>query len=241
MKRILCPHHNESTPSLVIYPNGNEVCYGCGYKKIVNGEIKEKKQEDIDKSIEYIESLPKELIRGLYLPFDGKYYYIKWTNGKYYKKRSTEDSSQKYRSPVGITKPLYIPVNKFEKNTIVIVEGELNALSLATSTGISPYTIVSPGSAGDLCRDSYIHYYREFNNACIIVDKDPAGARFGLDLKNKLKSLGMRVTLYLMEEDFNDLLVQHGKEKVKEEFNRALGVLKMQARENVRRTGGTNA
>lgn len=244
MKRVLCSFHTEDTPSMVIYPDGRYKCFGCGaygkgdaqYTPVV------KEKEDIVESIAYIESLPKKEIRGLELPYDGEYYYVLWSNRKYYKKRSISESKAKYLSPIGHTKPLYTCNTPNNKNTIVIVEGEINAISLCNTLSDNSYHLVSPGSSTDFCRSVYIDYYTKFDSAVIIVDKDPSGVRFGLELKFKLKSLGMNVTLYLIEEDFNDLLTKYGKEKVKEEFNKALGVLKLSSRHILRSTlRGSNA
>lgn len=230
---------------MVIYPDGSRKCYGCGaYDKGGDTQytpvVKEK--EDIAESISYIESLPKKNIRGLELPYDGEYYYVLWSNRRYYKKRAINESKAKYLSPIGHSKPLYTCNSPKDKPVIVIVEGEINAISLCSSVDNYNCHIVSPGSAGDLCRSTYVDYYNNFDNAVIIVDKDPAGVRFGLELKFKLKSLGMSVTLYLAEDDFNDLLTKYGKEKVKEEFNKALGVHKLSSRNVLRPTfRGSNA
>lgn len=227
--KILCPFHKESTPSCVVYEDSFK-CYACGaYGKnsqltgIDTSQIKERYVEPIEETLEYISKLPKSSIRGLSLHEDSDSYYILWPNRSYYKKRSKGDSKSKYKCPAGHEKPLLV-LEKATNGVLVICEGEINAMSIAEST---PFTVCSPGSATDFDSPKsakYLPYYLQFDTMLVVVDNDAPGALAAIALKSKLLQYKKHVMIKLMDEDANDLLVKYGKEKVREEIYRSLGM-----------------
>jgi CHC2 zinc finger len=90
--RILCPHHEERTPSCMVYPSGWAHCFGCGAnfqhgKVETAGELEP--PEDLTISLAAIKGLPLKPVRGLELPADDRSFYIVWDDGQYYKRRFT--------------------------------------------------------------------------------------------------------------------------------------------------------
>lgn len=182
-------------------------------------EIREVRHPDnVPENVEYIEGLPKKIIRGLDLHYDDDGYYVLWPNKNYWKLRFWEGKSR-YLSPRGVKKPLFVyPGNS---DLLVVVEGELNAVTLQMCE-YGEAKIVSPGSATELVK--YINYYLKFKRILIITDKDNPGVVYGLDLKERLLSHNKRVELHLVEKDFNDVFTEEGEEAVCREYARALAL-----------------
>lgn len=225
-KRIICPFHQESTPSCILYEKSFK-CFACGaYGPLealgiaVDKDtlVDTKPVEDVSASVEYIESLPKEFIRGLNLHADKSNYYILWPNAKYYKSRSKaiDDGGKKYKCPYGVSKPPFMirSATKFSwyKRSLVIVEGELNALSLSEAF---PYVdIMSPGGAGDFTSSAtkkLLPQLQEYNRILIIADNDPAGAEAAIGLTGFLRSSGIKTKAKLMDRDANEVLTSEGR------------------------------
>ena len=230
IKKINCVAHEDSTPSLAIYDDGNAFCFGCGFKtttkeldlnieNLPSYKDKPKFKENIKKSIDYINSLPCKWIRGHVVPYDSDYYYIKWPEENFYKKRRLgNDDKSKYRSPVGIKKPLYKLRDNNKK--LVIIEGEFNALTLHLSPSMTlamNSDIVSPGACTDFMRKEYLQQYLKYDTILIIVDRDAAGICAGIELKAYLQQKGKKVFLHPMVKDLNDILVQDGQEAIEKE------------------------
>lgn len=223
VRRILCPHHKEQTPSYVVYPSGAGHCFSCGaHDKEATfeptGHIVPK--EDITLSMNYIGSLPIKPIRGLQMPVDERFYYVLWPTKDYYKKRSIADSSSKYLSPVGHRKPLFIAQEAGQ--VLIVVEGEINAMSLAQCE--LPASIVSPGSAADFYSSNYqkyCTYYSKYDRVLIIADADKAGTVAAIELKTRLTP-ATNCIISLWPKDANDLLQEHGKHYLK---TKTLGLL----------------
>lgn len=218
--RILCPVHKEDTPSCVLYDNGWH-CFGCG----AHGTLDQlgvaapppKLTEDLPKRIKEIEAMPRVLIRGLSLPSDGVGYYIKWPDNKYYKKRLKAGGANKYLCPAGHVKPLLIASPASVSSPLFIVEGELNALSLAL---IAPGAVVSPGGASEFCSQKYLQEYKKYSTIFIIADNDRAGYEAVVKLKGMLLRHTPKVHAHLMEQDFNDILVERGLAGVIDEYEK---------------------
>lgn len=231
MRRIHCPFHPDDTASFVEYDDHYH-CFGCGahgttkpsgQRNIIRARTIPK--EDIKASLDRIISLPTKLIRGFELPYDDTGYYILYPYEYYYTKRlfNPEKASDKYRSPRGHKKPLFILVDYIIKSTLCVIEGQLNALS-AAQCSIHDLSIVSPGAATDLNRADFLDYYLQYDRICIIVDKDAAGAVNGITLRDTLLYKGKQVVLHAVETDFNELYVTKGPQAVKEEIDRAMGL-----------------
>lgn len=225
-KRTLCPNpaHSERTPSFVIYDDYGH-CFGCGYraplKELGIGYEKESKEtpiekEDVEKTLDYINKLPTKAIRGLDLPYDDRFYYVVFPGYNYYKKRAFADSGSKYLCPTGHAKPLYVPYKIDKADTLAIVEGELNALSLATTK--PPFDVCSPGGCSSFYGKEYERYkqfYLHYKQFFVMVDKDSAGVRAAIELKAKLTKHSPYVMVRLMDRDLNEILIENGTEGVR--------------------------
>lgn len=238
-QRILCPFHNEATPSLVLYPeNDRYVCFGCGK----GGPISELNlnteltpiprldytvtKEQIEKKVAEIEAMPVKEIRGLPLNYDYKGFYIVWPDKSYYLARYTNSFSHsaKYKGPAGVTRPLLILEG--ESNQVVFVEGEMNALSIYKAC--PELTVVTPGGAGSFSSKGVSDYLTKllpYEKILIVVDGDSAGVSALIAAKSKLLGLGhKKVMSWVCEKnlDANDILQKHGeiglRQKVYEEF-----------------------
>ena len=220
MQKINCtsPSHRDQTPSMSVYNDG-AWCFSCGWldRSITDLDAPPREIENIEEKLRYIDGLPRAEIRGLELHFDNRGYFIVWPNGLYYKQRLT-GASCRYLGPKGHRAPLMeIPgAGKF----VVIVEGELNALSLSKAI---KNTIVSPGSATEMSRhlNQYLTLGKDF---VIVVDRDPAGVAAGIYLKKELLKRGKRVELVAVTPDYNETLQKEGKDGVFKQFKEDLGL-----------------
>lgn len=217
--KIRCPdpEHVDGTPSCGVYADGSGYCFSCSkYFKKVAEPTKEvtKHIEDLNDKFTYINSLPTTHTRGLIFPFDNDGYYILWPSGDYYKLRrwTSLRGGDKYLSPSGHHKPLFrLPGSKVTSN-LLIVEGEINALSIHPY--ISNCDVLCPGSASsftDRMMLSALPEVTKYVNIVICVDADVAGLAAALKLKELLRSKVLNITIKLMEKDFNELLVEYGK------------------------------
>jgi len=236
MKVRCCnPAHTDDTPSMHVYPE-IAYCFVCGFtcdsKDVMDEEdykkIKVKEKDNIEEKIKEIEKLPKRVIRGLLLPYDESNgsYYIVWPDKTFYKKRVSSDSRSRYMGPRGHKPPLFRcrsdNSTKQVNRVCIVMEGEINALSLDIAIRGYPVDIVSPGSCNSLL--DHTPTYLQYNHTIIIVDKDPPGVYNGYRLKETLMDAGKSVTLIALDQDFNDLLQQGGPELVKQVFMKELGL-----------------
>lgn len=227
IKKILCPAHEEKTPSLVLYPNGNAHCFGCGYHTSAESlgvkleDIPEPYVEDLEKAVTYIRGLPKQNIRGLQLPADPSSYYVLWPDASYYKRRffDVKEGAPKYVGASGHVKAPFDLTEGKSTKSLIIVEGEINALSLVEA--MPDQAVISPGGSGDFyskVNEKYLPTYLKYENILLVVDHDAAGAIAGIKLKSKLAQYTTRVKISLWKDDSNSLLEKHGKEALKEEI-----------------------
>lgn len=214
--KILCKWHKEDTPSLHIYENGYH-CFGCGkHGPLTDLELppgRPKYVENVTETIEYIRTLPIKAIRRLQMPQDATFYYILWPNLNYYKRRLISDSgesgrSSKYLCPSGNPKPLFFASHGDEQHldTLYIVEGEINALSLAECYPNCADAICSPGGAAEFTSRKYLTEYKRYGRFVLVADNDPAGIQALTDLKKELLRHSPYVHCIAMDKDFNDLL-----------------------------------
>ncbi len=205
-------------------------CFSCGFtcdiKDVLNEEEirkfrKEKpEKEDLEETIRQIELLDMRKVRGLTLKSDSTGFYIIWPDRSFYKKRLAAGTSR-YVGPRGHRPPLF-KIERASKDLLIIVEGELNCLSLDLSLGDSGVSIVSPGSASGL--QGYIDYYIKYKQIIIVMDKDPAGVVAGLELKKTLQLRRKSVKLIAVDPDFNETLQTLGPEAVKIQLLTELGL-----------------
>lgn len=214
--KIICPIHNEDTASMVLYPDG-AYCFGCKALIRMDTGVKRtyEKRESIDKS--FIKDLPTKTIRGLTLPYDESGYYIEYPNTDFYLLRKWETGNNKYKYPYNTTRPMFVlpggPI-------LVIVEGQLNALSLEKSvSGIRQYfTIASPGSANSINAKNHVDYYLGFDKIIVVVDADEPGVAAANRLKETLYKNNKEYDVWFMEKDLNDMLVMDGQETIEKAF-----------------------
>jgi 5S rRNA maturation endonuclease (ribonuclease M5) len=232
--KLNCIYHPDDTASLAVYEDHFH-CYGCGAHgpleklqekvpdvrkyRIIQSRLA---RENIDVRLDYIKSLPTKEIRGFQLPYDREAYYVVYPHAKFYTKRlfNPKSNSDKYRSPVGHRKPLFNVGNRLETSELFLVEGQLNALSLAAA--VPNCAISSPGPCTDFSRPEYVNCYLQYKKIYIIVDKDAAGVAAGVALRETLQKAGKRVVLHPMEQDFNSLHTSNGLHSVREEFQKIL-------------------
>lgn len=236
--RVLCPFHDEKTPSCAVYETHFK-CFGCG----ATGPISKlgdkigfskpnpfggyKSKENLDVTLPRILKLPKKEIRGLELPYDRTGYYIVFPNHPYYIKRMFDDNDpNKYRSPKGHEKPRYTPLTCPDNDTVIVIEGQLNCASLYEAKLLNNVTITSPGSAVDLNRPKNVAYCLQYSKVLIIVDKDAAGVAAAIQLRDTLYNKGKTVAIYAMSEDFNSVLVKCGRDGVRQEIEMAMQKLR---------------
>lgn len=230
-QKILCPFHQENTPSCHLYPNGFK-CFGCGKTGKLSElgiaipyEIKPRYVENIQEKLAYISSLPRVPQRGLSLPSDDISYYLVWPDGNYYKQRflDVEKAGRKYKCPSGHSQPLFT-ARVGVGEPLIIVEGEFNALAIADA--INTCDIVSPGSAGDFysrTSQKNLQFYAKYGKILLIADCDKPGAVACIELKTLLIKAGIKnVKIKLMAEDANDWLVNYGRERLKAEIEKDL-------------------
>ncbi len=225
MSKIKCPNpsHDDQTPSFHLYEDGG-YCFVCGYTEKGQYEVKKKEKENIEESIRAIKALPKVLIRELEFHADRSGYYIVWPDGSYYKKR-LYDGRVRYIGPVGHKAPLLVLGGKAE--ALVIVEGEINALSLHHSLEgvlLPKRSIVSPGSASEFQRHLDTILTIVCKTAIVVVDKDPAGVAAGVELKRELMKHGKRVQLIACDRDINQMLQDGGKQEVQQWWKEEVGL-----------------
>jgi len=223
-KRVLCPYHEEKTPSLVIYGK-RFICYGCGKRGLssdlgyanfeahIPGD-----PEDLSKTTSYIVSLPKKHIRALWFHADSSGYYLMFPGTHYYKKR-LYGGRVKYVSPSGHKKPLFVA--RESGDALVIVEGEINALSIASVCG--NYAVCSPGGVGHFKSPEYVNMYTQFDNVLIICDKDGPGALAAGALWGLLMGRGKEAKTLLMEKDANQVLVEDGENALEKAIREKCG------------------
>lgn len=219
--KVLCKFHNDTIPSMHIYGLW-AYCYVCKtqcpteeldlpeYAKL----IPKKDPTNVIVMLKHIKTLPTQIIRGFKLHYDERGFYIIWPEGNYYKRRNFE-GRVRYTAPSGIKPPLFVYGGTSKH--LVVIEGELNAMS-AYRASWSDYKIVSPGPASDFMR--HIRFYNYYQKITLILDHDAAGVVFGCQLKETLLKSGKHCNLVTVKQDFNDTLVKHGEEAVREDFER---------------------
>jgi DNA primase len=111
-----------------------------------------------------------------------------------------------------------------EGQALVIVEGELNALSIAKAC--PELAVVSPGGAGDFSSKTAKKCLRvlvSYSTILIVADADAPGAKAIIDCYAELAGRGCTVKTLLMPVDANEMLEKSGAEALRQEIKRAMG------------------
>lgn len=226
--KIACPHHEESTPSCHLYPDGRYYSFCCG----ASGPISEltgveppppKPKEDLEPMLDRIDRLPKTTWRGIgNVPYEDGAHYLVWPDRNYYLKRNPDGIKPKYIGPTGHPRPMYV-VNASRNRVLVMVEGEINAMSL---TGLTPgLTLASPGSATEFTTKKALTFAQNYDIVYLILDRDHAGRQAALACKAALRPYAEEVHISLWPKDANEILMEEGEEALSEELARTLGRL----------------
>jgi 5S rRNA maturation endonuclease (ribonuclease M5) len=232
-KRVLCPRHEEKTPSCVIYDT-HAYCFGRCMTKIPLEEVglsptdyetqNQPEPENIEATMRYIDTLDKVDIRGFSLPTDGEGYYLVWPDRSYYKYRRFE-GEPKYIGPRGHKPPLLVAHDGvYSYNCAIVVEGEFNAMSVQSA--IREQIVFSPGSASNFYgrgAEALLTHLTAYRKIFIIADQDAAGAKAAIELKSSLLARGHPyVYISLWPKDANDIMVQDGKEALQNKISEVL-------------------
>jgi 5S rRNA maturation endonuclease (ribonuclease M5) len=225
--KIICKFHNDTTPSMHLYGDWGYcfVCHAQVKRSELDlpGNIKEirakKNPTNIPETLQYIETLPVQEIRGIKFHFNDRGYFIVWPSKNYYKRRNFDGTDTRYIAPVGVTAPLFVYPGAARH--LIIVEGEINAITLH-NTVYGEFKICSPGPASNLLR--YIKYYLQFSRITIFVDRDAPGVVFGSQLKDVLLKNNINTQLITVEKDFNHVFTEEGEEGVRRLFEESMGM-----------------
>lgn len=232
--KINCPYHQDDTASLQIYEDGY-FCFGCGKggsfssSKLPFKSYRKPLPENAALTIKNtISKLPTKEIRGLNLPYDSTGYYLVFPNQTYYIKRLWDaDSGSKYYSPKGVVKPVYD--NVVGHKTLVVIEGQINCATAISIGSDLACDYMSPGGCSDLIKPKLLNYFLPYETVIVIVDKDAVGVASALMFKDNLHKAGKKCFIHAMPTDLNDILVNHGKDKAREELKTALGMQNVRA------------
>ncbi len=109
-------------------------------------------------------------------------------------------------------------------STLVLVEGELNALSVGEA--FPEWDVCSPGSASDFKKDATrrfllttVRYYRTL---IICTDYDGPGTEAAIHVKGILVGKIPNIHIALMKRDANEILIENGKEALRAEIEREM-------------------
>lgn len=208
MPKVLCPYHADNDPSMEVYPDGSRHCFVCWKHDVGQVEAEyipeAKEPEDLEKSLEYIRSLPYKKVREITLKSNNLGYFVVWPKGDYYKYRSY-NGEPRYRAPRGHSQPLFSFTAVNGATSLVIVEGELNALSLVESCIAA---IVSPGPAGNFIshKNELITIAKQYSNVLVWADADGPGIKAIWEIAPYIKDC----ITHISHQDANDILQSHG-------------------------------
>lgn len=231
--RIVCPFHYEETPSLV-RNRDSWYCYGSCRKSYTHEEVEnklgnpvefevesEEYKEDLSEKFKYIETLSKTKVRGFELPSDDRGYYLCWPNAVFYKYRVYDPGrGPKYIGPKGHKPPLFWARQRGQRS-LCISEGELNSLSLAEA--FPDFDVCSPGSAtmfNSTNLQKYLHIFKEYSKVIVVLDNDAAGFKGLIESKAFFLYKLPFIDFILMSPDANEILVEEGKEALREKLSR---------------------
>lgn len=218
-----------------VYPDNSGWCFVCNRRADLEGVLDveslpkevQVQPEDLSASIERIRSLEWKQIRGLEFKANERGYFITWPGEMYYKFRSF-NGTPRFLAPKGHKQPLLTYRTCPAEPFLILVEGELNALSiLMTQDETYNYDLSSPGSAGNFISldKEILALAAHYTQVVIWTDHDAAGIKALWHIYPKLVKLGLHVTHYTSKEDANDILVSQGPGGLRQMVERILGGL----------------
>lgn len=229
--KVRCRFHEDRVASMHLYED-HGFCFVCGKYASLDelgmegapAPVKPRYVEDLEAKAIYIWELPRKLVRGFSLPCDKDGFYIEYPGSLFYKFRfwNPPEGKDKYRCPPGHPKEIFV-WNDRPSPTLLIVEGELNAMSLGEA--FPEYDVISPGAASDFLSKrttDYLTTLCHYANMLVVVDRDPAGTVAAIHAKATLLPVCRNVSIVLMKRDANEILTNDGKEALKEEFKRLM-------------------
>lgn len=235
--RINCPRHDDKVASCYVYQNGAFCFGGCGF--IPASEVKgsqspvspnkERYVEDLTKKLAYIGTLPVELFRGFPLPTDSFGHYIVWPDLSYYKLRvKDKDAKSKYRGPAGHKATLFW-ARQGTSDTLCIVEGEFEALSVAAA--FPEWDVCSPGGVSQFTQKSNLTHWIKYHTIIIATDDDKPGREAAIKAQGMLlnKVPELYPILKSVEKDFNDIYCEYGHKVLRETVEGCLSHLRATA------------
>lgn len=224
--QIKCPKHTDNVASCHVYPNGIYCFAGCGFIREeelgfrVPKDGTPKYVEDLGKKLAYIDSLRVEKYRGFELPYDQKGHYIVWPDRSYYKLRQSDPKAKaRYLGPAGHKASLFW-ARKGHSETLCIVEGEFEAMSVAAA--IPDWDVVSPGGVSQFGNRQNLTHWIRYAKVIVATDDDAPGREAAMEIQGLLlnKVPELRLILKSVEKDFNDIFCEHGPENLKREIHR---------------------
>jgi hypothetical protein len=226
--KIHCPFHEDVNPSMEVYPGGYGFCFVCWKRHKLDSieridETPKKEAEDIGLAVTKIRELPRKEIRGLELHTNGQGYFIVWPNLNYYKFRSFK-AQPRYMAPRGHSQPLLKAFETNHHRGVLVVEGELNALSLRDWALRNEFSIVSPGPAGNFIsmEQEIVDYCKDASSVIIWTDEDTAGIKALWSIYPKLLEGGPRgrtrqnLVVVNSKTDANEMLLKGGQAQIDE-------------------------
>lgn len=228
--KIRCRWHKDTTPSMVLYAD-HGFCFACGKYAFpdelrdieFNPDAPEPEPEDLQQAFAYIDSLPVQPIRGLEFPADEHGFYLVWDDRSYYKKRLYGGKARYIGARGHFRGPFW--ANRADSNTCIIVEGEINALSIARAC--PELNVMSPGGAGDFSakRSKFVlSSVLHCSTLIVIADADKAGALACIEMLGVLSGTGKQVKHHLMAPDANEVLQSdNGQEKLRRQVLSLVG------------------
>lgn len=225
--KVRCPKHDDSFPSCEVYEEGAYCFAGCGMIPLSQLGLEGLKYEvrpieDVETTIRQLELLPRASFRGFTFPFDLRGFYILWPNAPFYKQRLFEPKgSSKYRGPGGHKPPLFWARSE-GGGSLLVVEGELEALSAAEA--IPEWDVVSPGSASQFTGQALVKACLPYHTVVVVSDNDAPGAKAARELASELLYKVPKLMVFYKDKDkdFNKILVEYGKEGLREEIKNRL-------------------
>lgn len=233
--RRKCPWHEDQTASLIKYPT-QYYCHGACDRIYTNDEVKAKGgeffedyeeneetvSEDLTDKLRYIQSLRRIEHRGFHFPTDEIGYYILYPGESYYKYRFFDPKDRpKYLGPRACGVPLFW-ARRTLNPALVVVEGEMNALSVAKA--FPEWDACSPGSWGNFDAKNlrrYLSFFKRYSKLVVVLDRDGAGEKGLTRAKAFFKPYFPLSRYHLLEPDANEILLTQGEDGVRNALQRA--------------------